>query len=54
MINSTNLGTSKLSVQEVETDKTYKFYLKGGAITAEFEFKKVDNKTINEISQVYL
>ncbi|MFV0200906.1 hypothetical protein OBJ99_08625 [Empedobacter falsenii] len=50
MINTANLGTSKLSVEEVETDKTYKFYLKGGAITAEFGFKKVDDKTILHIS----
>lgn len=50
IINTANLGINKLSVEEVKTDKSYKFYLKGGAITAEFIFEKVDDKTIVHIS----
>lgn len=50
LINMTDVGDSKLTVTETTTDNVYKFSLKGGAITAGFEFKKLDNQTIIHIS----
>ena len=50
LINMTNVGGNSIIVTETTTDNVYKLSLKGAAITADFEFKKLDNQTIIHIS----
>lgn len=50
LINMTNAGGNNIIVTETTTDNMYKLSLKGGIITADFEFKKLNSQTIINIS----